>query len=119
GGYWAFALTMAGDFAKGMVAMAIARALFPDPVATALAGAGAILGHDASLFLRIITGRFRGGAGTATFAGGAIFLWPPVALLTIPVVPVALYLTGYASVASTLVVLAVLVSFAARVAGGL
>src|SRR3972149_1501559 len=52
GGLGAGALTVAGDVCKGFAAVVWARALVPGSVwAEVLAGWGAVLGHNASVFL--------------------------------------------------------------------
>ncbi len=114
GGRRAFALTFVGDIGKGIIAILVVRALLHNDWAEAIAGIAAVLGHNASLLLWLISKRFGGGVGAATFAGAATVLWPPMALVIIPLVPTALYLTGYASVTSTLVVLMTAAIFTAR-----
>ena len=60
------------DFFKGLVAVYLANALWPDNVANAAcAGTGAVLGHNFPVWLR-----FRGGRGLATGAGALLpFGW--------------------------------------------
>jgi glycerol-3-phosphate acyltransferase PlsY len=60
-------LTLAGDAGKGWLAVWLAQLYTGDPVAVALAGLAAFLGHLYPLFYR-----FRGGKGVAT-AAGALF----------------------------------------------
>jgi len=64
-GFGAGALTVVGDVAKGIAAVYAARELAPGMVwAEIVAGWGAVLGHNASIFLM-----FRGGAGSGRRAG--------------------------------------------------
>lgn len=57
-------LTLAGDILKGVLPVLAARWLSDDPLAVALAGAGAFLGHLFPLFFG-----FKGGKGVATALG--------------------------------------------------
>jgi glycerol-3-phosphate acyltransferase PlsY len=70
-GPWVALVTILGDGAKGLLAVHLARAFVGTPIAEALAGLLAVVGHNYPIF----TG-FKGGAGTVTTAGGAIGLWP-------------------------------------------
>ena len=64
------AATLLLDLGKGLVAVLLARMLFPE--VAALAAAGAILGHCFPVWLR-----FKGGKGVATLMGVALGLaWP-------------------------------------------
>ncbi|MPY74486.1 MAG: glycerol-3-phosphate 1-O-acyltransferase PlsY [Alphaproteobacteria bacterium] len=58
-------LTLLGDFGKGLAAVLIARAVWPDePMLPALAALAAVLGHLFPVWLR-----FKGGKGVATALG--------------------------------------------------
>ncbi len=110
GGVLAGVLTGLGDMAKGIGAVNIARLLLPgDPILEALCGVAAVAGHNWPVYLG-----FRGGAGTAPNVGAAAALWPVVGLIMVPLVPLILVLTGYASVTSTLVAISLVVIFVLR-----
>lgn len=88
-------ISMLGDFAKGWLAVWLARTIVGAPVAEALAGVLAITGHNYSIFIR-----FDGGVGAITTVGSATALWPGsfpfLAMMGIPMV----YITRHASVGS-------------------
>jgi acyl phosphate:glycerol-3-phosphate acyltransferase len=89
-------LTAFLDFIKGAVAiLLVALLVTQEPLAAALAGLGAVAGHNWSLFLG-----FRGGAGTMTQVGNVLVLSWPVFLLVCIAGPFALYLSRMSSVAS-------------------
>ena len=119
GGLGAGALTMIGDALKGFAAVMLARLVMgPQLLATSLgtfasavAAFGAVVGHNWSIYLG-----FRGGAGTAPNIGAAIAFWPIAGLYLAPMVPIGLYLIGYASVTSLVIAGMVLVTFVVRAA---
>jgi len=117
GGLLAFILTGIGDVAKGIGAVNIARLLFPnDPslvILEALCGIAVVVGHNYSVYIG-----FRGGAGASPNIGAAAALWPISLLITVPLMPLVLFGVGYASVASTVVALSVLVIFLTRYLAG-
>lgn len=112
GGLPAGLLTGLGDLLKGALAILLARALFPDqPMAEVIAGWLVVAGHNWSIWMG-----FRGGAGTAPNIGAALALWPPSAAVLLPMVPLAAALTGYASLTSMVLALAIPLTLAARAA---
>ena len=114
GGLGAAVLTIAGDVCKGYAAVVAAQALFPGGVwAEVLAGWGAVLGHNASIYLG-----FRGGAGSGPNMGVAGALWPPSLIFTLLCLPLAMFLIGYASIGSMLIAAVIIIMFALRAALG-
>jgi glycerol-3-phosphate acyltransferase PlsY len=119
GGLGAGVLTMLGDALKGYAAVALARVVLGQAelstafgtFASALAGLGAVLGHNWSVYIG-----FKGGAGTAPNIGASIAFWPVAGLYLAPLVPLGLYLIGYASVTSLVIAAAVLATFVVRAA---
>jgi glycerol-3-phosphate acyltransferase PlsY len=119
GGLGAGTLTMLGDAAKGFTAVTLARLVMGQAelatnigaVAAALAGLGAVVGHNWSVYLG-----FKGGAGTAPNIGASIAFWPFSGLYLGPLVPLTLFLIGYASVTSLVIAGLVVVTFVVRAA---
>ncbi|WP_322798430.1 glycerol-3-phosphate acyltransferase [Thermoflexus sp.] len=110
GGLPAGLLTGLGDLLKGALAILLARLLFPDqPMAGVIAGWLAVAGHNWSIWMG-----FRGGAGTAPNIGAALALWPLSAAVLLPMMPLAAALTGYASLTSMVLALAIPLVFAVR-----
>ena len=91
------------DVLKGACAIWLTRWLVSEQIAQvtaypwveAMAGIAVVIGHNWSLYLG-----FKGGAGTGPNVGVAIALLPITGLLLPPFVPLVLFATGYASVAS-------------------
>lgn len=108
-------LTGAGDIAKGTVAvwgaawLAKQLGVGSPVVAQVLAGVMAVIGHNYSVFLS-----WKGGAGTGPNVGVAAGFWFPALFILLPLVPVVLVATGYASVASLTVAGLIPVLFALR-----
>jgi acyl phosphate:glycerol-3-phosphate acyltransferase len=91
----AAALTLAGDCAKGWLAVWAAGALGFGPGEAALAGLFAFLGHAFSVFLR-----FKGGKGVATALGVLAGINGWVALCALVVWLVVAFVTRYSSAAA-------------------
>jgi glycerol-3-phosphate acyltransferase PlsY len=83
------------DVAKGAASVLIAGRLADGPVAPALAGLAAIVGHIYPVWLK-----FRGGKGVATAFGALTGLYPPLGLGCLAVVVIAVAITRYVSFGS-------------------
>jgi glycerol-3-phosphate acyltransferase PlsY len=107
-GFPAGLMTALLDVGKGAITVLVVRQFVHDTQgwAEALAGAGVVLGHNASLFLG-----FRGGAGGATSVGTAIALWPGSGVPAMVVGVFTLFVIGYASLATILSALTVALIF--------
>jgi glycerol-3-phosphate acyltransferase PlsY len=115
GGFGAGVLTVVGDICKGMAAIALAHALMPGVAwAEVIAGWGAVLGHNASIYIG-----FRGGAGSGPHMGVAGAFWPPSLIFTLLCLPFSLFVIGYASLGSLLIAVVIIAIFALRAAQGL
>lgn len=88
-------LTGLSDGAKGFVAVLLARWLFGDETAAALAGAFAVAGHNWPFTLG-----FKGGAGGGTAAGALIALNWLAAAISVPFFLLVLVVGRYASLAT-------------------
>lgn len=122
-GIWAGVGTALLDGLKGAVAVWLAKALFPaDPWVHVLAGLGAILGHNYSIFIieRNEQGRLRlrGGAGGAPTVGAAFALWPASILIILPLGALIFYFIGYASITTMSVPFLAALIFACRAWNG-
>jgi len=123
-GVWVGAATVVMDILKGMLAVWVAKEVFPaQPWMHVAAPLVMIIGHNYSLVMVEHNEKgkpvLKGGAGGAPSVGGAMGLWWPVALIQIPVGAVILLGVGYASVATMSVPLIAAVVFAWRAARGL
>ena len=114
-GFAAGLTTAVLDIGKGALSVLLARMLFPELMGwpEALAGAGVVLGHNASIFLH-----FGGGAGGATSVGTALALWPLGGLPALIVGLFVLFIVGYASLATILSALAIALVFTVFAAMG-
>jgi glycerol-3-phosphate acyltransferase PlsY len=122
-GPWAGILTAVLDIFKGAATVWLVQLILPSDVwMHALAAVAAILGHNHSIFLmeRGPEGRLvlRGGAGGAAAGGGAFGLWPPAALILVPLGLLIWYVSGYASVTTLSIGLITIIIFAVRAAVG-
>lgn len=101
GGVWIGLLTSILDVAKGFFAVWIARWLLPEAIwIHILAGIAAVFGHNWSLWVYVLRGRFSAGAGTGPNIGAAIAFWPTSGLILAPTVVIFVMIVGYASLAS-------------------
>lgn len=118
GGRWAGIATGAGDMLKGFIAVLVARWVMngsPDTVwAEVLAGVSVVIGHNASIFLG-----FKGGAGTGPNIGACVAMWPLSGLWLVPMLPIGLNLTRYASLTSIIIAVLIPAQLAVRAALGL
>ena len=106
----AAALTLAGDAGKGWLAVWLAQVFTGDPLAMALAGLAAFLGHLYPIFYR-----FHGGKGVATAAGTLFGFDPWLGLSTIALFAIIVGLCRYVSLASMIAaVFAVLLAWFLR-----
>ena len=93
-------LTLLLDALKGAAAVAVTRALFPDPMMlAAVAALFAILGHIFPVWLR-----FRGGKGVATGLGSFVMLAPKIVLIALGIFVVMVFAFRYVSLASIVTV---------------
>jgi glycerol-3-phosphate acyltransferase PlsY len=74
------ALALAGDIAKGVLPVLLARLISDEPSVHAVAGLAAAIGHDWPIFAR-----FEGGRGVATSFGAALAMNPIAAGALVPV----------------------------------
>ncbi len=92
-GVTAAALTVLGDIVKGILAIWLVRTYVGSEWAVALAGVGAVLGHNWPIWLG-----FQGGAGGMVGAATLTVLNPMAATVVLPLAVVNLFLTRYASI---------------------
>lgn len=85
-------ITLAGDMLKGFIPVVISSYFLAGSLHIGIIGIVAILGHDFSLFLR-----FRGGKGVATSIGVLLAYSPIVAILTVLLWIVVVFMSRYSS----------------------
>lgn len=116
-GFWVGLATALTDIVKAGLAVWLAGRWMPAPLSAwgmVSAGLAAILGHNYPVWLR-----FKGGAGGAPAAGAAIAIWPGIGPVVIAVGALILYFVGYASVATIVAALTIVVVFGGLAAAGL
>ena len=87
---------LAFDILKGIIAVILARLIFPDsPGSDVCAGFGAILGHNFPLYFK-----FKGGKGVLTSFAVALVLQPWAALVAFAVGVAVIAVTKYVSLGS-------------------
>jgi glycerol-3-phosphate acyltransferase PlsY len=94
-------VVLAGDAAKGAVAVLLANSLFMDVAAAAIAGIAAVVGHVFPVWLG-----FRGGKGVATAAGVFAVLAPFATVVAVMGFIVTVLLTRFVSAGSIVAALA-------------
>jgi acyl phosphate:glycerol-3-phosphate acyltransferase len=120
-GFLAGVFTALGDVLKGLSTMWLVAWLTPPDLSWKIwvqiaAPLLVIMGHNYSIFL-IETrsdGRLqlRGGAGGAPCFGGAMALWPWIAVIIFPVVVLVFVFVGYASITTLSIAITAMVVFA-------
>lgn len=85
-------ITLAGDILKGFIPVVISSYFLAGSLHIGIIGIVAILGHDFSLFLR-----FRGGKGVATSIGVLLAYSPIVAIFTVLLWIVVVFMSRYSS----------------------
>lgn len=119
-GFFAGLLTALLDMGKGFSSIWLAQRLAPGNEWLAAAAAVAcVAGHNWSVWLYALYGRFSGGAGTAPNVGAAAAFWPPIFLILVPTGFALLFGIGYASLASLIVAAMIPTILGVRAAQGL
>ena len=106
------------DILKAAITVWLARSISPNIIIHILAPVAAVLGHNHSIFLLEHTAsgkiRLRGGAGGAAAFGGTIGLWPPAAIIMLPIGILLWWGVGYASLTTLSVGLLTMIIFTIR-----
>lgn len=98
------------DLLKGAVAVVFGALMLPGSYwPLIVAGWGAVLGHNAPVFLA-----FRGGAGTMTNIGVTTVLWMPSLLFIMPIFLLAWWMIRIASLSSLIIAAALALVFTGR-----
>jgi glycerol-3-phosphate acyltransferase PlsY len=121
-GIGAAATVLAVDLVKGVLATLLAYLFSWDDlwlaVAVTCAGAAAILGHNYSVWVRLLSGRWGGGRGILTALGAMVLLHPLVVLAAFVAGLLALVLTRYMVVGAVAGTIAAVVAAVILVASG-
>jgi acyl phosphate:glycerol-3-phosphate acyltransferase len=113
-GWKAAGAVFAGDFLKGMLAVAAAKAVTQDDhAANLIAGVAVMVGHNYSLYLR-----FRGGRGVVAGLGALAVMAPLAMLLVLTLAFAVIGITRYVSLGSLIGAAAAPLVLAAFVATG-
>ncbi len=83
------------DLFKGTLSILLATKIYPDPIVIILAGAGAIIGHTFSIFMK-----FKGGKGVAVGLGVLLGLAPDVFVICAIWAAIVIIVSRYVSLAS-------------------
>jgi glycerol-3-phosphate acyltransferase PlsY len=96
-GRGAAAITFAGDFVKGMLAVLLVRLLFPDASQwlELIAAAAAVIGHSYSVFMG-----FKGGRGVVTGMGATFVAAPLLMVIAFAIGALLVAITRYVSLGS-------------------
>ena len=101
GGFGMGLATALLDILKGFLSVTFARWIAPDLVwAHVFAGAASVMGHNWSLWLYLLKGKWSAGAGAGPNTGAASAFWHPMLLLVIPLGFFMVIVVGYASLAT-------------------
>ena len=119
----AAAAVFAGDLLKGLIAVGVAGALaWPDAgwrdLAVGVAGAAAIAGHNWSVWVRLLAGRWAGGRGLVPALGALLLVHPLVAAAGVLAAVLGVALTRYMVAGAAASVLVAFGSAAALAAAG-
>lgn len=102
-GWWAGIAVAVHDMGKSVLAVYLAKVLFPElPYIGAVAGVASVLGHIFPFYLK-----FRGGKGFASYIGMTLALNWKLALIIMALVLIVTLITDYIVVGTTLTVLSV------------
>lgn len=85
-------LTLAGDVFKGFIPVALAKAIWHDPLLSSTTAIAAVLGHNHPIFLR-----FKGGKGVATSFGVIFTINPLIGLLLLVIWLAVVFIWRYSS----------------------
>lgn len=102
GARWGILVWLLDGF-KGIGAILLAQALLPDApeLAATTAALAAIVGHNWSIYLFVLSGQFRGGKGASTAFGTLLLIAPPYVFAVLSAVGlVIIAVTRYVSLAS-------------------
>lgn len=94
-GFTSSVIVLIVDIAKGFFSVLLARYVLHSPTGELIAGMGAVMGHNWSLYMG-----FGGGRGVATSLGVLLAMYPAVAVMGMGVFVAVITLTRYISLGS-------------------